>query len=351
MAKVTLQSIADAVGVSRMTVSNAFSRPGKLSAELRVRILATAEQMGYVGPDPAARALARGRTGTICLLLTDRLGEAFRDAVATEFLSAVADELAEHELALTVVTSGYGREGVPARDVSMDGAIVYVCEPDSTDVQWLLRRRLPMVAVDQEFIEGIASVNVDDRAGARAAAQHLVDLGHRRIGILNVRRSGDGADPDELKSPPARQRQEGWHDVLDAAGVTPVTALAAFRPADAAQDAARALLSRPARPTAILCFCDAFAVQVLHAAESLGLRVPQDVSVVGFDDSPLATAVRPELTTVRQPVTAKGQRAVQLLLRALAGDVPPPEQGPERALLATELVVRASTSPPPADCP
>ena len=86
MGKVTLQSIADRVGVSRMTVSNAFSRPDQLSAHLREKILAAAEEVGYVGPDPAARALARGRVGSIGLLLTDRLGEAFQDAVATEFL-------------------------------------------------------------------------------------------------------------------------------------------------------------------------------------------------------------------------------------------------------------------------
>ena len=93
MAKVTLQSIADRVGVSRMTVSNAFSRPDQLSTELRERILEAADMLGYVGPDPAARALARGRTGSIGLLLTDSLSEAFEDLVATEFLSSVADAL------------------------------------------------------------------------------------------------------------------------------------------------------------------------------------------------------------------------------------------------------------------
>ena len=95
MPKVTLQDIADAVGVSRMTVSNAFSRPDKLSTALRATILQTATELGYGGPDPSARALARGRSGTVGLLLTDSLGEAFRDPVSTEFLVAVGDSLAE----------------------------------------------------------------------------------------------------------------------------------------------------------------------------------------------------------------------------------------------------------------
>ena len=98
MSKVTLQDIADAVGVSRMTVSNAFNRPQKLSTSLRATILDTATELGYAGPDPSARALARGRSGTVGLLLTDSLGEAFRDPVSTEFLVAVGDALAAQPL-------------------------------------------------------------------------------------------------------------------------------------------------------------------------------------------------------------------------------------------------------------
>lgn len=345
---VTLQSIADRVGVSRMTVSNAFSRPHKLSAELRERILATAEEMGYVGPNPSARALARGRTGTVGLLLTDRLGEAFRDAVATEFLVAVADELSDRDLALTLITPGSGGEAVPARDVSIDGAIVYVCQKDSPDVAWLRKRGLPLVTVDQEELPEAPSVNVDDRSGARAAAQHLLEFGHRRIGILNLRPTDRDDDPApeqllELSNPPAAERQRGWSDALDAAGVKPVTALAPFRPPEAAYDAALELLTRADRPTAVLCFSDAYAAQCLRAAESLDLGVPEDLSVVGFDDSPLATTVRPGLTTVRQPVADKGRLAVRALLAVMGGE-PVPE---ERVVLPTELVVRESTGPAP----
>ena len=202
MAKVTLQSIADRVGVSRMTVSNAFSRPDQLSGELRERILAAADELGYVGPDPAARALARGRTGSIGLLLTDELPQAFEDVVATEFLSSVADALTHEGLAVTLLTSGPGELRtrppdlprsaappgfVPARDVAMDGAIVYICDPASSDIAWLQRRGLPMVSVDRDPSPDAPSVNVDDRAGARAAARHLVDLGHTRVAILTLR--------------------------------------------------------------------------------------------------------------------------------------------------------------------
>jgi DNA-binding LacI/PurR family transcriptional regulator len=355
MAKVTLQSIADEIGVSRMTVSNAFSRPDQLSAELRERILAAADQLGYVGPDPAARALARGRTGSIGLLLTDELSQAFEDVVATEFLSSVADALTHEGLAVTLLTSsasasthspgpanGATSGFVPARDVAMDGAIVYICDPASSDIAWLERRGLPLVSVDRDPSPAAPSINVADRAGARAAAQHLVDLGHTRIAVLTLRTN---LDVDDLATwnYPARERMEGWREALDAAGIEPELHTAWFRPNDDVEGVARAMLDRPDRPTAVLCFSDGFATATVNVAQSLGLRVPQDLSVVGYDDSPLATATRPQLTTVHQEVANKGEAAVQALMQVM--QAPRPES-PERIMLPTRLVVRESTAPP-----
>lgn len=336
MAKVTLQSIADRVGVSRMTVSNAFSRPDQLSAELRARILTAADALGYVGPDPAARALARGRTGAVGMVLNDRLSDAFQDAIAAEFFASVADALADNGLALTLLTPSRD-DYVPSRDVAMDGALLYICEPDSVDLAWLDRRGLPQVAIDQHKREQVSSVNVDDRGGARSAAQHLVDLGHTSVGILTLAAHAGGPSP----SFPADQRMLGWRDALDAAGIEPLVAMAPYRPATAAQEAALTLLDRPDRPTAIVCFSDAFALGVVRAAESLGLTVPGDVSVVGFDDSPVATYSRPPLTTVRQDVARKGRLAVATLLARMRGEL-----APDDVLLPTELVVRESTGPP-----
>ncbi len=338
MAKVTLQSIADRVGVSRMTVSNAFSRPDQLSAELRARILAAADELGYVGPDPAARALARGRTGSVGMVINDLLSEAFSDPIAAEFFASVADTLADNGLALTLLSRSRD-DYVPSRDVAMDGALLYICEPDSVDLDWLDRRGLPQVAIDQDKRGHVPGVNVDDLGGARAAAQHLVDLGHRRIGILNLA-SDSGADS---ASYPATRRMAGWREALDAAGVEPTVVTATYRPTTAAQAAAHELLERDDRPTAVLCFSDAFALGVVRAAEELGLAVPGDVSVVGFDDSPAAAVARPALTTVRQDVARKGALAVASLLAAMGR-----EDAPGDVLLPTELVVRASSAPPPA---
>lgn len=346
----TLQTIADHVGVSRMTVSNAFSRPDQLSAEMRRRILDAADELGYAGPDPAARALARGTTGSVGVLLTDSLGIAFTDEVAALFLGAIATELAPTGFALTLLSAAVTEHGIPARDVPMDGALVYSCTAESPALGWLHRRRLPLVYVDQVPVVDIDSVNVDDRAGAALAAQHLVDLGHRRVGIVTANIDGPaGIVEDPLGAATnhvSRERMRGWMAALGAAGIRP-TVVQQLRSGDeGGRDGARTLLSADPRPTAILCFSDATAYGVMQVADEFGLVVPRDLSVVGFDDNPLAQRVQPPLTTVRQDVTAKGREAAAALTAAIergrAGTTAPARH----LLLPTELVVRKSTAPP-----
>jgi DNA-binding LacI/PurR family transcriptional regulator len=356
MGRVTLQTIAEQVGVSRMTVSNAFSRPDQLSAELRERILAVADELGYVGPNPTARALASGTAGTVGLLLSDTLTYALTDEVAMTFLAGISDELVPTGLGLTLLPGSPQDAIVPARDVAVDGALVYSCDPHSTAVGWLLRRRLPLVFVDQAPAPGIASINIDDRLGARAAAQHIVDLGHRRVAIVTA---GYGGEYGVLAQPLAalvanteRQRLLGWTDALNAAEIEPVVIRQPHDyPHDVGTAAAQKALALDERPTAILCFSDAIAGGVISALQDAGLRVPDDVSVVGFDDNPLARRTRPALTTVRQDVRAKGRMAAAALIAAIERAKTQPGGRARHVVLPTELVVRDSTAAPPADLP
>jgi len=345
---VTLQTIADRVGVSRMTVSNAFSRPDQLSAPLRERILAAAQELGYVGPDPAARALAKGTTGAVGVVFTHSLRFAFTDLVATGFLGAIAEELGPTGLSLTLLTAADDGDIVPARDVAMDGALLYSCDRTSRAVDFLHRRRLPLVYVDQDPVDDIPSVNVDDRGGARAAARHLLELGHRRIGLLMSGTHGpyglvDARQADDGHA--SRQRLLGWLDELRPAGVEPISARQDGTGLEQARWGARLLLDRPDRPTALLCFSDAVAYGALQVAAELGVDIPGELSVVGFDDNPLATQVRPALTTIRQDIVAKGRAAAAALttaiVRARTGTTTPAEH----VLLPTELVIRDSSGP------
>jgi DNA-binding LacI/PurR family transcriptional regulator len=347
-----------------MTVSNAFSRPDQLSAALREKILAAAAELGYAGPDPAARTLARGSTGTVGILFHGTPRHALSDDLAAHFLAVVAEELGRDGLALTLLPNLGTRDVEPVRDVAMDGAIIYSCSPVDEHVEWLRRRHLPLVLVDQPPDDRYPSVNVADRAGACAAATHLVEFGHRRIALLaaapervlryrDPRLGASGgvsgsaaavANPDDRYVP--RERLHGWRDALGPAGITPVPRHVERPGGEEAYAAARELLGAPDRPTAVLAFSDALAADVLRAAADLRLRVPADVSVIGFDDSPLARRLTPALTTVRQDAVAKGSTAAAELVAAIhvrrTGDAQPARHH----LLATELVLRETTAPP-----
>lgn len=356
MPRITLQTVADKVGVSRMTVSNAYSRPDQLSAELRYRILAAAEELGYVGPDPAARALARGTTGVVGVMLTSVIGTAFTDEVATRFLGSIAEGLAPSGLSMTLLSSEETGPHVPARDVPMDGTLVYHCDPTSPALSWLQRRKLPLVFVDQEPTPGVPSINVDDRGGARRAAEHLLALGHRRIGVVNSGVVGPhGLQTGESIQPEAyvtTQRMLGWRDGLAAGGLEPLVIKQQHGTEDAGYDALDMLLAADPDITAVLCFADTIAHGVMLAAQDRGLEVPGDLSIVGFDDSPMAARLRPALTTVRQDVAEKGRLAAELLIRTVVPDLKIPASADStvdggdaglHVVLPTELIVRDST--------
>jgi DNA-binding LacI/PurR family transcriptional regulator len=345
-------------------VSNAFSRPDQLSADLRDRILATATELGYTGPDPAARALARGSVGTIGLLLTDALQGAFTDEIATRLLAAISEQLSESGRGLTLLGSEAHGALVPARDIPLDGALVYACSSSSAAIDWLRRRKVPLVYLDQEPVTGYPCLNVDDRGGARAAAQHLVDLGHRRVALITKVEgpagplvgsfsggsfsggsfSGGSFSGGSLDgaSFTARRRMEGWLEPLIEVGVEPIIVNAAASTEDAGQEAARWLLDLPAtlRPSAVLAYSDRIALGVMQALQDAGIDVPGDVSIVGFDDAFFAERTRPPLTTVRQDVGRKGREATALLCAAIDTRAP---QVTDHRLLPTELVVRSST--------
>lgn len=348
----TLQTVADRVGVSRMTVSNAFSRPDQLSPELRQKILAAADELGYAGPDPSGRALAKGRTGAVGVILTDSLEYAFTDQLATDLMAAITNELAPTGLALTLLTSNVHGEWVPARDVPLDGALVFSCSNFSESVEWLRRRKLPMVFVDQEPTDAVTCINIDEQGGARAAAEHLIELGHERIAIVASSDRMLGYVPEQGPAEGKytnRNRMLGWLSALEAAGITPTSIIRVDHSVESAASETVDVLSAPAdtRPTAILCYSDTLAVGVMQTARRLGISIPDELSVVGFDDARFAATLDPPLTTVHQDVVAKGTEAMAALSEAIAAKAAGTDVEPRQVVLPTHLVVRGSTAKPP----
>jgi DNA-binding LacI/PurR family transcriptional regulator len=346
---VTLQTVADKVGVSRMTVSNAFSRPDQLSDELRKKILAAAEELGYWGPDPSGRALARGRSGAVGVMLTDNLQHAFTDQFATVLMAAIADELAPTGLALTLLTAVNPGEALAARDVALDGAMVFSCSDSLVSVDWLRRRRLPIVFIDQEPQPEDTCVNIDEVGGARASAEHVLALGHTRIAVLTAHH-GEPMGPlpiDTLKRATytTRTRTMGFIDALVESGIEPIVVNAGRTNAEAGAAAAEVFLRGADRPTAVLCFADVIAAGVLRTARQVGIDAPGELSIVGFDDAPFAATTTPPLTTVHQDVAGKGRTAVELLKQLIEAKAAGEELAPTHVVLPTRLVVRDSTAP------
>ena len=258
-------------------------------------------------------------------------------------------------LSLTLLSTGETAGRVPARDVPMDGAVVFHCDPRSPALDWLQRRRLPMVYVDQIPSPAVPSVNVDDRGGARARrrapAEPRAPADRHRLRRHRRRPTGSvtaGGDPDR-QSYVAYERIAGWRDVLTAAGVEPVIVNQPHPTQGDGYEALELLLAADPGITGVLCFADTLAHGVMLAAQNRGMSLPQDLSVVGFDDNPLASRLRPALTTVRQDVQAKGRLAASALVELVEAarlDAAPRSAPAAQILLPTELVVRESTAPP-----
>jgi DNA-binding LacI/PurR family transcriptional regulator len=352
---VTLVTVAEAVGVSATTVSNAYNRPHKLTSALRERILEAARELGYPGPSPAARSLRKGRAGSIGLLLGETLAYAFQDPVAVEFLRGLAEGTARHNTALQLIAALDAEEQSGAASLVanaiVDGLVVWSLPERHPLLRLARERNLPLVIHGSPRLAGVPFVGIDDRAAAQAAAEHLVQLGHRSVAVISqpfgpVRRARR-RDPAQLGRPSyrvTRERLAGYR-----AAIPRPTALDVFEVAVNSRDeghrAALALLTAGPRPTGVLAMSDQLAIGALAAARELGLRVPRDVSVVGWDDSPSARDSEPPLTTIRQSLHDQGRTCAQLLMAATRGEL----AGEDLLHLAPwQLVTRESTALPPA---
>lgn len=353
----TLASLAAELGVSSTTVSNAYNHPDQLSPALRERILAAATERGYPGPDPTARSLRTRRAGSVGVLLTERLSYAFEDLASVDFLAGLADSSAGTGTSLTLVPVGPGDEdpvdapGLIRRAV-VDGFIVYSVAADDPNLAAARATGLPIVVCDQPYdIADLPFVGIDDRAAIRPAATALIDAGHTRIGILAKRLSRTRLDgpvnPTGINRADLhvqRSRIQGALDVFAEAGIAPADIPVVVRhhnDHDTAVDGARELLTAHPDLTAVLCTTDSMAFGVLDHARAQGLRVPEDLSVTGFDGVDLALSRG--LSTVSQPMRAKGTAAGAMLGELIAGTSA--THSPRR-LLETSFVPGRTVAPP-----
>ncbi len=332
--------------MSRATVSNAYNRPDQLSAELRERIILTAAQLGYGGPDPVARSLATRRGGAVAFMLGSPLSAAFSDPALTIVLDSLSATMDSDDRALLLMPGGGdGPRPESVARAHAEIAIAYSLPDDAPALAEVRRRLLPLVVIDQPVIPGSVRVDIADEDGARLAARHLTDLGHRTVAVLAFALGTDGergpVTPYRLANARYRVTRDRIRGYFDGLGDdAPIWEAPGCR-RDFGREGAHWLLTRSPRPTALLCMCDELALGAIRAAADLNLRVPQDLSIVGFDDTPAAEWADPPLTTVHQDLAEKGRRAGDLAANLLDGTRPAPV-----TTLAVTLVNRASTMRP-----
>jgi LacI family transcriptional regulator len=331
----TIRDIARLAGVSIATVSRVLNDRPDVAPETREVVLEVVRRLGF-STNRSARSLSGGRTGFVGVTLPIVHAPYF-----SFILAGASEALYEQDMRVILCPTlhQYERE-VTLLDRLMhgttDGSLLLLPEETSEELKALQEQRYPFVVVDPRvhLDEGIPSVSAAHASGAQRATEHLLSLGHRRIAAIT--------GPEGMMS--TEERRTGYHAALAAAGVMPDPELEMTSNwlISGGHEAATSLFDLKDPPTAIFAFNDNLAIGAMRAARARSVRVPEDLSIVGFDDAEEAAIVTPALTTVRQPLAEMGRMAVSLLVRLLD------KQRVEalRVELATRLIVRESTAAP-----
>jgi len=327
---ISIKDIARVANVSYSTVSRALADSPRVKPATRARIQRFAREMGYT-PSAAARSLVTQRTMTIGIVATT-----MTDMFQAEVIQAIEHAALGCGYSVILTQSGFGSERELAeiqalRERRVDGIILISVRIGGVYAAILQGTNIPLVFINSCQTDYGRSVRVDSLRGGREAVNHLLNLGHRRIGYI----TGPEEDWDNLA------RQEGYRVALEARGISVDPALIVqgdCRPGGGIR-AMQQLLSLPEPPTGVFCYNDATALGVLRFLYSVGMRVPEDLSIIGFDNTDLSTYFEPPLTTIAQPTHELGQKAVEVVLAMLRG-----EDIGEAHLLPCELVVRQSTA-------
>ena len=346
----TLAQVAARAGVSVSTASLAFSGSGPVSDATRAKVLIAAEELEYAGPDPRGRSLRQGRSGIIGVIMEERVLAAFRDPLRIAVLDGIAQETSAQGRGLLLLSDvGVSAEAIGT--ATMDAAILFAFSHRSDRTVELLRRRaLPVVAVGGPDL-GLLTIGIDDEAASATAARHLADLGHRDVAIVslplvNVDGTDDGGSTSGSSgagrttgTSPSMEPRGPLTLEAEQAGAVTVTLqrlrgarsvyptapgrVAASSSVEEGMIAGHALLAEPAtRPTAVIAQSDLLAAGVIRAATELGLSVPRDLSVIGFDGVALDRIIPQDLTTMVQPAADEGRAAGRAVLDLLDGGSP-----------------------------
>lgn len=333
---VTLLDVAREAGVSRTTASNAFNDPSQLSRSLRERVLSVANDLGYAGPSPTARAMRSGRTMMAGVVFEESLQFILEDPYARALLTGLSEQLTSADYSLALLPVDKTHSGIER--VQVDGVVSYRLSPDHDAFRVARQRGWRVVHTGAPAMPGSEaySVTINEAGGAELAMQHLAELGHRRVFVLvdmseNLVLRDDGA-PDFPFFEQA-ERWCGYREVAEAQRIELVPVAAGRNLRKCGFEATRWLLENESI-TAIAAMTDIHALGAMDAIKTAGLKVGSDISVVGFDDIPEAATAG--LTTVSQPIWERGYEAGRLLIE---------KTPPHAVTLSCAFVSRTSTGP------
>lgn len=339
--KATLKSVASILNVSTATISNAFNRPDQLSTTLRDKILSECERLGYSGPSVTARSLRTGKTGVIGVLLADSLAYNFSDPVASEFLAGLSQSFDEHNVNMLLLPSKSGNYQNTQVESIPDSFIVYGKPADTKVLDLIQRQQKPMVLVDFRMNQ-LPSINVNNYQASYEIAKHAIHSTQDHLLIFALKLSPNHSitlgDIDELYNcdeAVARCRYDGYMKAINESGISfehnHVLQLQDVEPS-ILKHLIRGALTSAQSVDVLLCMSDRIAIAALEVAGELGISVPSDLRIVGFDGIPQAETLG--ITTVHQPIEHKGRLAAQMVL----------EERPYESLeLETELIIRSTS--------
>lgn len=316
--RVTINDIARATGYSKTTVSFAFNDPGQISKEARKKILDKAAELGYV-PDPVARSLSSRRHGTIGMLLPQPIPLALQNPYMVRLIIGLGEICNREGLSLTMLPPTRGNLQSSVKSAAVDGFVTIGLHPETEIVQIIKNRHIPFVTIDGQSDVGIPCVSVNDREAARIAMDHLLDHGHRTICVVIM---ADDRQPDQEEySATGQERIAGYRESLESRGLDwdgkDVLKYHVACSLDGGRQAGSLIAREHPEVTGVIAMSDIMAIGIVQELVKAGLRVPWDVSVVGFDDIPEAGFLTPALTTVWQPAEDKGLRAGELLVKMI----------------------------------
>ncbi len=338
-----MADVARAAGVSAMTVSYTYGQPARVSTETAEKVRRAAEELGYSGPQPVARSLRRGRTGSLGVVLGEHLTYAFDDPQAARFLAGVAQVCAEQAIGLTLVPiAGAASDSARVAQAAVDGFVVWTTSDDDPVLDAVTATGLPAVVHGGPARSGLPSVGIDDRAAARAIAR-LAFAGARAPAILSFpldrARSAQvlsGPDPQTAAFPVTRNRLAGFKDTWEETGGSwsrVQVVVCAVNSARLGAEATAHLVDDDAGPDALAAMSDELALGALHTANEGGVVVPEALAVTGWDDTDAAAPAG--LSTVRQDLRDHGARCARIALGQHDTGTPP----------LWEVVRRRSTRP------